>query len=133
MKDIPFALTKQRKPDMTKSNQFTNSLLQASVLPHDEKAINALIRKRDRLCRRLFDAQVELIVKEYENMTGFRETGTDDDFTTYGDIDEAALEMLEEFVIFDLAERIKDMVATAEEEKALEDRRNGSTVVKPSV
>lgn len=110
---------------MANSNQFTKSLLQASVLPHDEKAINALIRKRDRLRRKLVEAQAEIIVKEYENETGFRATGTDDDFTVYGGIDEHAWEILEWFVDGELSETIKDYVVTAEEEKALEANQSG--------
>jgi hypothetical protein len=105
---------------MTKSNQFTNSLLNANVLPHDEKAINALMRKRDRLRWKLVGVQAELIVKEYENATGFRATGTDDDFTIYFGIDESAMEMLEWFVDGELSEKIKSALEDAEEEKALE-------------
>ncbi len=105
---------------MANSNQFTKSLLQASVLPHDEKAINALMRKRDKLRRRLVEAQAEIIVKEYENETGFRATGTDDDFTLYFGIAEHALEILEWFVDGELSEQIKSGLEDAEEEKALE-------------
>ncbi len=89
-------------------------LTKENLLPHDEKTIESLEKKRNRLRRKLVEVQAELIVKEHENATGFRATGTDDDFTIYAGIGEHALEMLEWFVDSELSEQIKSELENAE-------------------
>jgi hypothetical protein len=85
-------------------------LTKENLLPHDEKTIKSLERKRDRLIGKLVEVQVELIMKEYENETGFRAPDIECVICDTGE------QILDEFVNDELSEQIKSDIEDIEKE-----------------